>query len=254
MLSLLIWRAGILLEGLVLVQGFRAKLATRYSAFYLYILVMFLSDSLLYALYRVNVQSFYKWAVFGGYITLFLGCGLLLEIFRHAFGPYAGAEKIAKVAGTAALIGIVVFAVVYLLISPRTSAASATFIPLQRNFLLVQAILLIGLLRVISYYEIALGRNLKGIILGFGQCIGTTLIAFALRAYIGHRFQAATSYLQQVSYLSSLVIWLVALWSYRPNPVPETRISAEADYDRLASRTRDMVGAASAELVRVERL
>lgn len=99
MLSLLIWWAGILLEGLVLLQGLRAKLVTRYSAFYLYILVMFLSDGLLYPLYRVDVQSYNKWSIFGGYITLFLGCGLILEIFRHALGHYAGAEKIAKMAG-----------------------------------------------------------------------------------------------------------------------------------------------------------
>jgi hypothetical protein len=254
MLSLIIWWAGILCEAVVLVRGFRAGLLRRYSSLYLYVFLLFLSDGLLYPVYRINLEAYNRWNVFIGYIILFLGCGLILEIFRHALSIYAGAEKIARIAGTGVLIAIFGFALVYLLVSPRTSRASALFVRLQRDFLVVQAVLLIGLLRVISYYGITLGRNLKGIILGFGQCVATTLIVLALRAYIGARFQATFSYVQQASYLSLLVVWIIALWSYRPNPLPESRIRADEDYDSLASRTRDMVGAASSQLVRVERL
>ncbi len=254
MLNLIIWWAGILFEVVALVQGYRAKLLTRYSSVYLYLLALFLSDGLLYPVYRINLEAYFKWNIFLGYIVLFLGCGVILEVFRHSLAIYSGAEKVAKAAGTAVLIGILGFAVAYLWLAPRADHASAVFIRVQRDFLMVQAVLLIVLLRVISYYGIALGRNLKGIIFGFGQCVGMTLITLTLRGYIGTRFQVAWSYIQPTSYLLLLVIWIIALWSYGPNPDPESRISGGGDYDALAARTRQMVNAAGTQLVKVERL
>ncbi|MGA8766584.1 MAG: hypothetical protein WB559_06170 [Candidatus Acidiferrales bacterium] len=128
------------------------------------------------------------------------------------------------------------------------------FVRLQRDFLTAQAILLFGLLQVITYYGISMGRNLKGMILGYGQALGVTLIGLALRAYIGPHFQSTWSLIQQLSYTASLAIWLVGLWSYCANPVPESKIGVEADYEVLAAKTRDMVGAASTQLVKVNRL
>ena len=128
------------------------------------------------------------------------------------------------------------------------------YIVVQRDFLFTQALILLVLLQVISYYGIAMGRNLKGMVLGYGQCIGVTLITLAVRAYVGAGFQEVGSMIQQVSYLAALAIWLMNLWSYCANPVPEATIAPDADYDKLASRTRDMVAAASTQLVKVERL
>ena len=91
-------------------------------------------------------------------------------------------------------------------------------------------------------------------ILGYGQAIGVTLIALALRAYIGRPFEPVWSLIQQISYLAALAIWVVNLWSYCANPVPEATIGVDGDYDVLAARTRNMVGAASTELVKVNRL
>ena len=92
---------------------------------------------------------------------------------------------------------------------------------------MVQAILLAGLLQVISYYGISMGKNLRGMILGYGQCIGVTLIAIALRSHFGRHFQNAWSLVQQLTYLAALAIWAVALWSYRPNPIMKSTIGSD---------------------------
>jgi hypothetical protein len=254
MLSLIIWSCGIALEALLVFRGFRAGLLTRYSNFYAYIFVLLLSDGFGLPLYFRNAKLYESWSWFGGFIILFLGCGIILEIFRHVLSPYAGAEKIARFAGFVVLAAALGFAVLYPLFVPDLSAARALYFRLQRDFLTVQAILLFGLLQVISYYGISMGRNLKGMILGYGQTLGVTLIALALRSFVGARFEPAWGLIQQVSYLAALAIWLVALWSYCANPVPAATISAEADYEALATRTRNMVGAASTELIKVNRL
>ncbi len=254
MLSLTIWWCGMLLEALLLYRGLRAKLVSRYPNFYIYVLSLFLSDGLLYFLYLLKPASYQKWGWYPGFLVLFLGCGILVEIFRHVLSSYAGVERFARVGGFAVLGGVLCFAILYPIFGSSGSAAHVLYVRLQRDFLMVQAILLFGLLQLIFYYGISMGRNLKGMIFGYGQCVGTTLVTLALHAYIGTRFEAASILIQQVSYLAALVIWLVALWSYCANPVPEATIGVEEDYEALAARTRNMVGAASTELVKVNRL
>jgi len=194
-----------------------------------------------------------KWFWDSGFLILFLGCGIVLEIFRHVLSSYPGVEKFARIGGFAILGAVGVFGVLYPVFAPSGVVAHQLYIRLQRDFLVVQAILLLGLLQLISYYGISMGRNLKGMILGYGQCVGTTLVTLALQARIGIRFESTWSLVQQVSYVAALGIWLVALWSYCANPVPEATIGVEGDYEVLVSKTRNMVGAASTELVKVNR-
>ena len=255
MLSLIIWQAAILLEALLLFRGFRAKLFSRYPNFYIYVLALFLSDGLLYLVYLFKPAAYQKWAWYSGFLILFLGCGILVEIFRHVLSHYAGVEKFARVGGFAVLAGVLCFGILYPIFGPTSgSAAHVLYVRLQRDFLLVQAILLFGLLQLISYYGIFMGRNLKGMIFGYGQCVGTTLVTLALHSYLGVRFEAASILIQQMSYLAALAIWLVALWSYCADPRPEATIGGEEDYEVLVAKTRNMVGAANTELVKVNRL
>jgi hypothetical protein len=254
MLGLIIWWCGILLEALILFRAFRAKLFSRYPNFYIYVLSLFLSDGLLYVVSVWKPALYAKWVWYPGFLILLLGCGIVLEIFRHALSLYAGVEKFARIGGFAVSGCVFCFAVLYPLFAPNGSVAHGLYVRLQRDFLTVQAILLFGLLQLISHYGISIGRNLKGMILGYGQAIGVTLIALALRAYVGRAFEPAWNLIQQLSYLAALVIWLVGLWSYCANPVPEATIGVEEDYEALAARTRNMVGAAGTELVKVNRL
>jgi hypothetical protein len=253
-LTLLIWWCGIALEALLLFRGFRARLVSRYPYFYIYVLSLFLTDGLLCLVFLSKPTAYDKWNWYAGFLILFLGCGILLEVFRHVLSPYPGAERFARMAGFAVFGAIFCFAIVYPIYAPAPSVARALYVVVQRDFLSVQAILLLGLLQVISYYRISMGRNLKGMIVGYGQCLGTTVIAIALRSHIGPRFDYAWDAIQPLAYLASLIIWLVALWSYCPNKVPKATISVEADYEALAARTRDMMGEAGTQMVKVDRL
>jgi hypothetical protein len=254
MLSLIIWCVGIVVEALLLYRGVRAKLVQRYPNFYIYALSLFLADGVLFLFYYARPALYMRWTWYAGFMVLFLGCGVILEVFRQVLSSYAGAEKLARLVSSAVFGAIVCFAIVYPIWSPKSSVAQALYIVVQRDFLFTQALILLVLLQVISYYGIAMGRNLKGMVLGYGQCIGVTLITLAVRAYVGAGFQEVASMIQQLSYLAALTIWLMNLWSYCANPVPEATIASDADYDKLASRTRDMVAAASTQLVKVERL
>ena len=253
LLSLLIWWCGIALEAAILFRALRAGTIPRYPNFYVYAGSLFLTDGLLYLVYVLWPSKYLAWVWYPSFVVLFLGCGILVETFRHVFFRYAGADKIARAASYLVVGAAVCFGAFYHVIIPNAQAAQFLYVRLQRDFLTVQAILLLAMLLIASYYRITLGRNMKALMLGYGQCVALTLAALALRAYIGMGFERAWNMIQQLSYLAALVVYLIGLWSYWPDPNPQGTIRADEDYAALASKTKDMVSATSTHLVRMER-
>ena len=251
-MTLTIWWCGILLESLVLFRGFRAKTLTKYPFFYAYVASLLLADTSLYFVFVLSPASYEKWNWATGFLNLVLGCGILLEIFKHVLSPYAGAERFARIAGSVIFGAVFCFAVLHPLVAD-VSRTGFTNVEAQRNFLTAQAILLFGILGVVSYYRLPMGKNLRGMICGYGLCLATSLMALALRSYVGPKFYSIWSFMQPFSYMVSLLVWLVTLWSYEPNPAPDPSTQLGEDYDAFAARTRHMMGAMRSHLVKAAR-
>jgi len=227
--------AGLSITFVGMLRGLVGGLVLRYSFFYAYLLSTFVGNALVVIFWSLHSASIDRWYWVLQFLTLLIGCGIILEIFRHALSPYGGAEKFATAVGLVTLGGVFCFAFLYRVLAPPSSQA---LFELERNVRTVQAILLFGILAVVSYYGIPLGKNLKGLIVGYGLYIVTSLAALAIRAYAGPRFNATWNVVQPLSFVVSLGIWLVAFWSYHPNPAPDPGIPLEDDYEALAKRTR----------------
>jgi len=227
---------GLLLQLTSLVRGFLARLVARYGFFYAYLLSTAVGNILAVILWRFASSSSYRsayWIL--QFLTLLIGCGIVLEIFKHVLSPYRGAEKFATAVGLSTFGAIFCFAIAYRLV---VSSPDQAFFELERNVRTVQALFLCGILTVVSYYRIPIGKNLKGMISGYGLYIVTSLFTLAVRAYAGPQFNSSWSVIQPLSFDVSLGIWLVALWSSHPNPAPDPAIPLESDYEALAARTR----------------
>jgi hypothetical protein len=254
MLTLTIWRAAILLEAAIFYRGFRGNLLSKYPFFYTYIMGVLVSDTTFYVVYMLNRAAYVKWYWVSTTLVVILGYGIILEVFKHVLSAYPGVEKLARVTGLAIFAAIFCFAISYSLWAPEAATAGskaadvrqdlwifqATF---QRDFWTVQAIFLFAIIGVVSYYKIPLGKNLKGMIVGYGLCLGATLVTLALRSYIGLSFDAAWVFLQPFSFDVSLSIWAATLWAFHPNPAPNPAIRLEADYEIFAAKTRGTIGA-----------
>ncbi len=248
MLSWVIWSAGILMEALLLLRAYQARLLGKYSLFYLYS-----SSVLVMAILLVFPTPYAHWYWQTQFLTLIIGYGILLEILDHVLAPYPGAERFARISGIVAFALILCFALLHPLMKSQWSA-DLTMVELERDLRTVQAIFLCGLLCVISYYGIAIGRNMKGMMAGYGLYIATSLVSLAVRAYAGTSFfDEMHKVIQPLSFDISLVIWLAALWAYHPNPVPEPGIQLEADYEACVARTRGLMGGMRSSLGKVAR-
>ena len=124
---------------------------------------------------------------------------------------------------------------------------------LGRDLRYVQGALLILMLALFGYYRIPAGRNLKGLIFGYGLFIATTITNIAIRSQPGNELSLLMRKLQPAIDLVTLTIWSVALWSHQPEPQPDPRVRIERDYQVLAGQTRMMLARAFAYLGRAIR-
>lgn len=240
MLSLLLWRAGLLLEALILVRAVRSRMVTKFPYFYGYIFCVFVVSLVLYIGNEVRPAFYESWYWPTQFATLVAGCGVVLDVAHHSFGFYPGAERVARVA-CLAIFGATIFYVGLKAAAQTELMPVAVTVGLERDLRVTEALLLVTVLSVVFYYDIGLGRNLVGLIVGFGTYVGVSLITLAVRAFAGPRFNEAWPILQSSAYLLSLMVWVVALWSYSPQPVPVDRTRLDDDYEAVERVTREML-------------
>jgi hypothetical protein len=236
----LLWGTGTTLEGLLLFRSIKERMFSSYPAFYVYLSYIFLEsfvDSYVYLFQPARYVKFYWYTQF---LSVALGYGAIWEIFRQALKHYPGAARMAR--SVLAIIFFLVFSKVLFgaLTSPLLLLARTTA-ELERSFRIVQAALLMAIMSLLAYYAIPVGRNLKGMIAGYGLFIGVSVIILTLRSYLGDSFQPVWQYLPAITYYVVLLIWCFTLWSYQPNPRPEPEVGIERHYQLLAARTTGLL-------------
>lgn len=248
---ILLW-SGNALQFAILWRALRTSSLEKYPYFYAYVASTLTSFALpiIYLMDRSSYNYWYWPIQFG---TLLLGCGVILEIFRHVLSPYPGAQRFAKAVAFVAFGAVFLLAIVFVTFHLEPSSATAG-IELERNVRALQALFLFAILAIIFRYEIPVGKNVLGMIAGYSIYVGISLISRAVETYAAEWLRLVWLYVQPLSFEASLVVWLVALWSYQPNPVADTTLPIEADYQLLASRTRRALHATRTYLDRASRL
>jgi len=245
--ELIISWVAMLLDALVLLRGIRGRLLSRYPFFYAFVAGVLLLDGPTLYVYKRLPSLYRTWYWSAEFLTLVLACGIVLEVFRHVLSPYPGADRFARITGIFAFTVILCSSGVYPLLE-RNGSVSGTMEELERNVRSVQAVFLVALLALISYYGIRIGRNMKGMIVGYGLSIAASLISMASYSYADGRFTAISRLAQQLGYTLPVAIWAVTLWSYAPNPEDAPAARIEEDYGQLVGRTRAAMGTMRAYL------
>jgi hypothetical protein len=237
MLDQLIWWGSIAVETLLLVRGLQTKLLSRYPAFYLYI-VFVLSQSFL-RLYVYHWKLFlYRYTYWSTeFVGILVGCGVVFEIFRVGLRAYPGASRMARNSLLLLFLLALVVAAGNAANDPRWWA-EASITEIQRTMRMVQALSLFALVLLFLHYSIPFGRNLRGILFGYGLFVAGSVIWLTF-AYTGSgHFRNSWFYLYPMSYDISLLVWIVHLWGYRPNPQTKESAQFERQYERIAAATK----------------
>jgi hypothetical protein len=251
MLTVGLWWTGPILEAILVIRALKVGLFLRYPTFFSYIAWIALVDCLRNYTYIYNFPAYASVYWPSQFISLIIGYGVILEILHLTLTRYPGAARLAR--NLVLLIFFLIFAYVGFkaLTSPQWTPAT-TNAELERDLRAAQVAVLAGILAVIAYFRIPLGKNLKGIISGYGLFLASSVITLALRSYSGSNFDKIWLIAQPFVFLVCLFLWSFTLWSYHPNPLPQ--IAPElSDYSEYSASARTVLQSVRSNLGKVAR-
>lgn len=240
MLSLVIWWAGIFLDAAILFRAFRAGIFAKYPYFYTYFTSIVVVDITRYFVYMHNPSGFRNWYWSTQFLSVAIGYGVILEIVRQSLARYPGAARFGRRILWASFVAVLTY-ITYKSVKLTNWSAAATGAELERDLRTVQALVLAGILILISHYRIEIGRNLKGIIAGYGAFIAFNVVNLAAQAYAGPSMQGALRNFQSYSFFIPQFVWLAALWSHQPAPAAAPGGRLESDYESFSRWTKGML-------------
>jgi hypothetical protein len=238
MISLSIWLVSIALELLLVVRGFQQKLIHRFPFFYTYISFVLGADLVFFAIRLPAKSPLYLYLYWcSEFLSLVLGCLVFFELYRVALNPYPGTARMAR-----ALLGVLFVAAII-----KTTIKTLNVPEWWRNvppaqveglLRVCQLLAIVGLTLLFLFYSVPFGKNLRGILIGYSFFVSWSVVSLALVAAGIATAHTGWSYTFPLSYLISLSVWTVHLWSYQPNPVPDRVIPLEQEYQRVAAATQ----------------
>lgn len=252
MLSQSVLYVCIVLEGLLLVRAARSNLLKKFPLFYFYIAFVMLRDLFgtpIYMHYRSFYGSFY-WAT--ALLAAAVSYGVLMEIYSRSLKNYPGAARFFRVLLFVMFLAIATLVAVSSLSAAQPSAIRAIGL-MDRNLRQLQAVLLICLLALLAYYKIPMGKNLRGVVLGYALFIGANVITLT---FITHPAAGLAPFMRMIEplfYMVTLLIWSVTLWAPSAEVVSGVPCGIEEDYERLARETRMIILRARTHLARAGR-
>jgi hypothetical protein len=240
----------VLLECLLLVRGFQNKLWSRFPIFYSYIAVVLVETVVLTPIYFLNYSRYQRlyWASL--FFDVIIGSLVVLEIFRITLRWYPGTSRMAR---NALFFIFALTAAKVIVYRANGTLAWLADVPveLERHLRIVQAFAIVAIVAVLLLYAIPISRNLKGLLLGYSLFVGCSVIDLSLVSYLGAAFDRAWLIVQPFSYCFFLLIWVVALWSAAPEPIPAP--PSDKDYSDLASGTSRELGKLNFDLRKAPR-
>jgi hypothetical protein len=238
MLDYFLWFLTILLELVLLGRCLRGDYFKRYPIFYSYISFVFLQSIVRFTVYHLKPDWYWSVYWFTEFVAIIAGCSVVFEFCRLGLKGYPGVAKMAR----AGLLGAFLFTFSKVLLTAGEGAdgwtPALTFL-LERDIRFVQIAATAILTAIVLVYRIPMSRNLKGIILGYGFYLGTVVTNLTFLGALGERIQSAASRIQASSYLVTLLIWVVALWSHEL--VANQAMGEPRSYSAICEETREQL-------------
>lgn len=238
MVNNLLWITAALLEILLVTRSLRGDYFKRYPIFYSYILFVFLQSVARFAFYHLKPDWYASVYWFTEFVAIIAGCSVVFEFCRLGLKRYPGVARMAR--GGLLLAFLFTFSKVLFTAAQGAEGwtPALTFL-LERDIRFVQIAATGILVAVVLLYRIPMSRNLKGIVLGYGFYLGTVVANLTFLGAFGERVQSAASRIQSSSYMLTLLIWTVALWSYSP---VQTQASLEPrSYSAICEETNEQL-------------
>ena len=235
MLTQVIWWSTIVLEVGILLRLAGENLYRKFPIFYFYLGYVLLEEVTRFAVFHWwhGIYPDVYWD--SQFLSVLVGCGVIFEIYRVGLREFPGTARMAR------NLLLFVFAMVFakaLVTRPGAWWSALTAVKLEWDLRIVQSGALLALVVVLLLYAIPLGTNLRGIAIGYGIFLSTSVLELTLMIRLGVGPSALWAYLRSAAYLLVLIVWMIMLWTYQETPKPARAITLDEDYNMLVASTR----------------
>ena len=135
----------------------------------------------------------------------------------------------------------------------KFSSASRAIAALGRDLRYVEASVLLLMLWLLRPYRIPLGRCLLGLLIGYSFWVAINVVNLAFWFVPRNEFSNLLRGLLPTTYLLTLGVWCVTLWSAYPQPTKPAETKIERDYELLAVNTQAVLARTFNRLVWIMR-
>jgi hypothetical protein len=251
MVPLAIGWSSLILLAAILVLAVRGGFLIKYKAFYSFVAALLVIGLLRFYFFALDRHPDYYFAYWYTQFLIVSGsCGVLWQVYRIILDPYKGAAKLGRALVDSVFVGVWLYCLIKL-IGFRTEELRTSLLQIEQEVQAFQSVLLMILLLLIWYYSIPLGRNLTGMLIGQGVFIETRILILYFQSVLGTSFNVWRNYMEPLSFLATITIWLVALRSYSPIRLPAHELGLERDYELLLKNTSQVVSRTRTYLTKV---
>ena len=252
MLANFIWWTAITFEVVILLRCGLTGLVKKYPLFFSYIGCVLLTEiiGLLTNALAPKLYVLLYWPA--DLATILASYAVMVEIFRWSTRHKPGIRRLTQRTLLTVFAVTVAFAASNFM-HGKFSSPSRAVVALGRDLRYVEAGVLLLMLWLLLRYRIPLGRNLQGLLIGYSFWVGMNVVNLAFWFVPGNEFSILLRGLLPTTYLFTLVVWCVTLWSVYPEPVQPAETKIERDYELLAARTQGVLARTSTRLLRIMR-
>lgn len=251
MATTLIWCSAIVLEGFLLWRGTSNGLLKRYPLFFTYLACVLAREAFGLLIYQFSYDAYSLFYWPADLVTILASCLVIFEIFRSATRHKPGIRRLTQTALLAVFLLTITYAATDFA-HDHFMTLSRAVADLGRDFRYVEAGILLAMLWLLARYRLQLGRNARGLMIGYSFYLALNVVNLAFLFQDGND-SALLRGLDPITYLITLGIWCVALWSPYPEPVQPSETEIESDYEALAAKTRQALSRLLARLFRMSK-
>jgi hypothetical protein len=208
----------LLMDGLLIWRGVQSCCVRLFPLFYAYILYDFSSTGGAYLVYWVQPSWHASVYWFCYVLSIIVEFAILVEISDHIFQPFPAIRSLGR-AITIIISGVLGLSYVLPAIF-QSQGMQKALLDFALRTSITKAVILAVLFIATRHFDLELGRNVAGLMLGFSIYLGVNVATFA-----ASHSTAPTPYarilwvVSPLAYIVCLLVWTRALWQVAPLPI-----------------------------------